>query len=145
MLSIVTGADIWYQGLVLGITFWYEYIVANVTGIKCYAYCPKSNSNFQYITRNIEESEILYEIFRVISRFPPYISCYISDNRLPLEQCHYPEVSLWLPQLMPAHKYQQVLAISIFGHLSTLVWNTFAAWLFLIISADTLTRVVQLP
>ena len=84
MLSIVTGADIWYQELVLGITFWYEYIVANVTGIKCYAYCPKSNSNFLDMTRNIEESEILYEIFRVISRFPPYISCYISENRLPL-------------------------------------------------------------
>ena len=39
------------------------------------------------ITRNIEENEILHEIFRVVSRFPCCISCYISENRLILGQC----------------------------------------------------------
>ena len=29
----------------------------------------------------------VHEIFRVIYRFPPYISCYIAENRLPLVQC----------------------------------------------------------
>ena len=46
----------------------------------------KSNPNFRDITRNVEENEILHEIFRVVSRFPRYISCYISNNRLPLGQ-----------------------------------------------------------
>ena len=30
---------------------------------------------------------ILHEIFRVVSRFPRYISCYIAENRFPLRQC----------------------------------------------------------
>ena len=30
----------------------------------------------------IEENEILHEIFRVVSLFSRYISCYISENRL---------------------------------------------------------------
>ena len=30
---------------------------------------------------------ILHEIFRVVSRFPRYISCYIAENRFPLGQC----------------------------------------------------------
>ena len=50
-------------------------------------HCPRSNQNFRDITRNVEESEILHEIFRVVSRFPCYISFYIVENRLPLEQC----------------------------------------------------------
>ena len=29
---------------------------------------------------------ILHEIFRVVSRFPRYISCYIAVNRFPLGQ-----------------------------------------------------------
>ena len=39
------------------------------------------------MTRNAEEKEILHEIFRLVSRFPNYISCYIAENRLPLGQC----------------------------------------------------------
>ena len=29
---------------------------------------------------NAEENEIVHEIFRVVSRFPQYISCYTSEN-----------------------------------------------------------------
>ena len=47
----------------------------------------KSNQNFRDTTRNVQENEILHEIFRKVSRFPHYISCYISENRLPLGQC----------------------------------------------------------
>ena len=50
-------------------------------------HCPKSKTNFRDITRNVEENEILHEIFRVVSRFPRNISCYILENRLPLGQC----------------------------------------------------------
>ena len=53
----------------------------------CCIHCPKIIYNFRDITRNVEENEILHEIFRVVSRFPRYISCYISENRLPLGQC----------------------------------------------------------
>ena len=30
---------------------------------------------------------ILHEIFRVVSQFPSYISCYIAESRFPLGQC----------------------------------------------------------
>ena len=50
-------------------------------------HCPKSNLNFRDITPHVEENEIQHEIFRLESRFPRYISCYISENRLPLGQC----------------------------------------------------------
>ena len=30
---------------------------------------------------------ILHEIFRVVSRIPHYISCYIAESRFPLGQC----------------------------------------------------------
>ena len=30
---------------------------------------------------------ILHEIFRVVSRFPRYISCYIAENQFSLGQC----------------------------------------------------------
>ena len=30
---------------------------------------------------------ILHEIFRVVSRFPSYISCYIAESRFPFGQC----------------------------------------------------------
>ena len=46
----------------------------------------ESNPNSRDITRNVEENEKLHEIFSVVSRFPSYISCYISENRLPLGQ-----------------------------------------------------------
>ena len=32
---------------------------------------------------------ILHEIFRVVSHFSRYISCYIAESRLPLGQCSY--------------------------------------------------------
>ena len=41
------------------------------------------------ITWNVEENEILREIFRVVSRFPGYFSCYMTESRLPLGQCIY--------------------------------------------------------
>ena len=51
---------------------------------------PKSNPNFRDITENVQENEIplytVHEIFRVVSRVPRYISCYIAENRLPLGQ-----------------------------------------------------------
>ena len=47
----------------------------------------KSNPNFLYITWNVEENKKLHEIFRVVSRFPHYISCSITENRLPLGKC----------------------------------------------------------
>ena len=50
-------------------------------------HCTKSNQNFRDLTQNVEENDILHKIFRVVSRFPRYISCYISENRLPLGQC----------------------------------------------------------
>ena len=56
---------------------------------------PKSNLNFRDIAQNIEENEILHEIFRVVSPFPRYISCYISENRLPLGQCAVGWVNLY--------------------------------------------------
>ena len=31
----------------------------------------------------------LHEIFRVVSRFPRYISCYIAEQLLPLGQCTF--------------------------------------------------------
>ena len=36
--------------------------------------------------KHIIENIILHEIFRVVSRFPRYISCYIAENRFPLGQ-----------------------------------------------------------
>ena len=47
-------------------------------------HCPKS---FWDITWNVWENEILYEIFRVVSCFPHYISCYIAENGIHLGQC----------------------------------------------------------
>ena len=53
-------------------------------------YCihgPKSDQNFRDITWNLVENITLYEIFRVVSRFPPYILCCIAENRFSLVQC----------------------------------------------------------
>ena len=49
-------------------------------------HCPKSNPYFRDITWNVVENMILHEIFRVVSRFPRYISCYIAENWFPLGQ-----------------------------------------------------------
>ena len=48
--------------------------------------CPKSNPNFRDKSWNVEENEILHEIFRVASRFRRYFSCHIAENRIPLRQ-----------------------------------------------------------
>ena len=40
------------------------------------------NTNFRDIIRNVEENKILHEIFRIVSRFPRYISCSISENKI---------------------------------------------------------------
>ena len=34
-------------------------------------HCPKSYPNFRDVTCNVEENEILHEIFRLVSSFPP--------------------------------------------------------------------------
>ena len=51
----------------------------------------KNNQNFRDIKLNVEENEILHEMFLVVSCFPPYISCYIAENQFPLGQCTVPE------------------------------------------------------
>ena len=43
---------------------------------------------------------ILHEIFRLVSRFPRYISCYIAERRLSLGQCG--PVSTILPSVFPS-------------------------------------------
>ena len=50
-------------------------------------HCPKSNPNFRDKTWNVVENMVLHEIFRVVSRFPCYISCYIAENQCPLRHC----------------------------------------------------------
>ena len=50
-------------------------------------HCPKSNPNFRELTRNVEENEIIHEIFRVVSCFPCQILCYTSETWIPLGQC----------------------------------------------------------
>ena len=52
-------------------------------------HCPKSNPNFHDITWNLAENMIPHELFRVVSRFPRYISCSIAENWFPCEPvCH---------------------------------------------------------
>ena len=43
-------------------------------------HCPKSISAFRDILWNVVENMILHEIFRVVPRFPHYISCYKAEN-----------------------------------------------------------------
>ena len=63
------------------------YAIFTVTLVFKYVlHCPKSNQNFREITWNVEEKEILHEIFRAVSRFPRSISCYIAENQLHLGQ-----------------------------------------------------------
>ena len=68
----------------------YLYVVTLLGNLTVYLYvtvhCPKSNTNFRDITRKIVENMIVHEIFRVLSRFPRYISCYIAEIRKPLER-----------------------------------------------------------
>ena len=50
-------------------------------------HCPKSNPNFRDITWNVVENMILHEIFRIVSRFSHYISCFSVENLFTLGQC----------------------------------------------------------
>ena len=50
-------------------------------------HCQKNIPHFRDITGNVVENMILHEIFRVVSRFPRYISFYIAENRFRLGQC----------------------------------------------------------
>ena len=58
------------------------------SGLQCCipstVHCTKSKQNFRDITWKVVENMIIHEIFRVFSRFPCYISCYIAENRFPL-------------------------------------------------------------
>ena len=66
------------------------YVICVIPQIFCSAlHCPKSNPNFRNITLNVVLNMILHELFRVVSRFPRYISCYIAENGFPLGQCMF--------------------------------------------------------
>ena len=56
-------------------------------GTWIFLHCPKSNPHFRHITWNVVENMTLHELFRVVSRFPRYISCYLAENWFPLGQC----------------------------------------------------------
>ena len=62
-------------------------ILLHFSFISLHCTLSESNPNFRDITRNVVESMILHEIFRVVSRFPRFISCYIAENRFLLGQC----------------------------------------------------------
>ena len=58
-------------------------LLVRPVGSQVLLHCPKSNPKFRDITRNVDDNEIL----RVLSNFPRFISCSISENRLPLGLC----------------------------------------------------------
>ena len=58
--------------------------------------CPKSNPNFCDITWNVEENEILHEIFRAVSRFPRCISYSIAEHTRNTALSFSPEI--WIEQ-----------------------------------------------
>ena len=47
----------------------------------------KHASIIQHVQKCRGTRDTIHEIFRVVSRFPCYISCYISENRFPLGEC----------------------------------------------------------
>ena len=53
-------------------------LLVRPVGSQVLLHCPKSNPKFRDITRNVDDNEIL----RVLSNFPRFISCSISENRL---------------------------------------------------------------
>ena len=55
-------------------------------------HCPKSNQNFPDKTWNVEENEILHEIFRVVSRIPSNISLGQCMNYVLCTVCRYMSV-----------------------------------------------------
>ena len=82
-LTIVHRKFIWRITTII-YTYTSRYITNKIIIFGVVVYCQKSNQNFLHIIRNVEEHEILHEIFLVVSRFPRYISCFISENRLPV-------------------------------------------------------------
>ena len=62
-------------------------------------HCLKSNKNFLNITWNLVENIILlvHEIFRVVPRFPRYISCYIAEIWIAFLTVHDCIVAAGLP------------------------------------------------
>ena len=72
---------------------------------------------------------ILHEIFRVVSRFPRYISCYIAENLFSLGQCIYP--STYLPYLQSIHPstYLPISRISIQAPISQSLEYTYSSYL----------------
>ena len=72
--------------------FWHE--IKEIIGkVRTDVINSKSNPNFRDIRWNVVENMILHEIFHVVSRFPCYISCYITEN--PSFSCG--TVYKWLP------------------------------------------------
>ena len=77
---------------------------------------------------------ILHELFRVVSRFPRYISCYIAESRLSLGQLepgtgfitvidHF--LSLKFAKALNGKMYQKSILVSKKGNLPYLIWLTF--------------------
>ena len=51
-------------------------------------YTPfEKQSKFPRYYMKFRENEILHEIFRIVSRFPRKISCFIAENQFPSGQC----------------------------------------------------------
>ena len=79
-------------------------------------FCRGPSNTVQYLTYIVSkaiqisaiyhENVILHELFRVVSRFPRYISCYIAESRLPLGQC----------STKPVQYTQYVYLMYIVGH-----------------------------
>ena len=83
-------------------------------GTKYLLNCPISkfpNPNFCNITWNVEENQILNEIFRFVSRFLRYISCYIAESRLLLVQCSVARnwINSFLPKAATTFAFSSVL------------------------------------
>ena len=53
----------------------------------CHPTLLEKQSKFPRYNMKCSGKLILREIFRVVSRFPHYISLYIAESRLPLGQC----------------------------------------------------------
>ena len=111
-------------------------------------------SKIFYITWNEEENQILHEIFRVVSRFPRHISCYIAESRLPLGQCksdHWKKLfckgfilnfayfvvhrlchNIFLQELGMRHNYLHKISFLLFYCLWTAYYLRFSSFVFFI-------------
>ena len=82
-------------------------------------HCPKGNQNFRDITWKLVENIILHELFRVVSGFPRYISCYIAENGIPLGQCmaqeiKYAKSSKWISHIFHTVNFY-FLYVNVYG------------------------------